>query len=64
MRDDGGLDQGGGLGLREVVEFWNLNEELIEFANRLNMGYGRNRRIMKGAKIFGLSNLKNEVAMS
>ena len=44
MRDDGGLDQGGGLGLREVVEFWNLNEELIEFANRLNMGYGRNRK--------------------
>ena len=43
---------------------YSLNEELIEFANGLNMGYGRNRRIMKGAKIFGLSNLKNEVAMS
>lgn len=43
---------------------YSLNEELIEFANGLNMGYGRSRRITKGAKIFGLSNLKSEVAMS
>ena len=40
-----------------------MNEELIEF-DGLNMGYGRNRGIVKGAEIFGLSNLKNEVAMS
>lgn len=42
---------------------YSLNEELIEF-DGLNMGYGRNRGIVKGAEIFGLSNLKNEVVMS
>lgn len=42
---------------------YSLNEELIEF-DGLNMGYGRNRGIVKGAEIFGRTNLKNEVAMS
>lgn len=42
---------------------YSLNEELIEF-DGLNMGYGRNRGIVKGAEIFGLSNLMNEVVMS
>ena len=41
-----------------------LDVVLIEFADGLNMGCGRNRGIVNGIKIFGLSNLKNEVAMN